>query len=664
MGFLAPLAWLLGLAVTVPLILHLFQRQQGPRMVFPALRYLRRAEKENARRIRLRQFLLLALRLLAILLLAFAAARPFIRSGGAGHVPTAVAIVLDNSLSSGAVIKDRRVLDMLKDRALETLARATPDDRFWLIRAGTTEPALSGDATAIAERVRETDVAAGAGDITAAIAHARAVLAAGADKRAPEIQLLSDLQANGFHAPLDAGRNAPPLVVWDQDTPPPANAAVGSVLVGGGLPPRAGERSTVAASLVGSNTGDTVGVRLSIDTRVAAATRAPIGSAAILTFPARAAGLVSGWVDIDADALHADDRRYFVADVQPPPSVALAQPIPFVGDALGVLVDAGRVRRAAPGDAQVVIAPGGVGSDALNNGRTVVILAPESQLELPAINRRLAEAGVPWRFNAPAPGGEARFAPGEVNDELNQALLKTQLRQFYILQKQGNSTSDTVLVKLQDGSPWIVRGDLPSKARYLVVASPLSTAASTLPTSSAMVPLLDRLVGAWAETGATSHADVVPGQVVQLPPGADEVEAPLGKRDRVRAGEPYRAGSQAGIYKVYAQTKLVSAFAVNAPLQESALQRISNRRLKDVLPSWDIETSNDPAEWTRDIFRHRLGREIWQLLVALALILLLVEAMAASAGKQRRALDPDSEELDEELNPLANASAPVRTVQR
>src|SRR5688572_12682009 len=103
MGFLAPALLFLGIAIAVPLILHLFQRQQGPRMVFPALRYLRRAEKENARRIRLRQFLLLALRVLALLILAAAAARPFIRTGGAGHVPTAVVFVLDNSLSSGAV---------------------------------------------------------------------------------------------------------------------------------------------------------------------------------------------------------------------------------------------------------------------------------------------------------------------------------------------------------------------------------------------------------------------------------------------------------------------------------------------------------------------------------------------------------------------------------
>src|SRR5690554_4558478 len=151
MGFLSPLLLLLGLAVAVPLVLHLFQRQHGPRVVFPALRYLRRAEMENARRIKLRQLLLLALRLAALVLIALAAARPFVRAVGDGHLPTAAVIILDNSMSTGLVDGERRVFDALQARALEALAQAGPDDRFWLIRAAQPwEPAVPGGAEATA----------------------------------------------------------------------------------------------------------------------------------------------------------------------------------------------------------------------------------------------------------------------------------------------------------------------------------------------------------------------------------------------------------------------------------------------------------------------------------------------------------------------------------
>ena len=63
MGFLSPTFLLAGLAVAVPLILHLFHRHDAKMMVFPALQYLLRMEKEHARTIRFRQLLLLLLRI-------------------------------------------------------------------------------------------------------------------------------------------------------------------------------------------------------------------------------------------------------------------------------------------------------------------------------------------------------------------------------------------------------------------------------------------------------------------------------------------------------------------------------------------------------------------------------------------------------------------------
>ena len=70
MGFLSPLLLLAGLAVAVPIALHLFQRHESRRISFPALRYLLLTERDHARRIRARQLLLLVLRAALILLVA------------------------------------------------------------------------------------------------------------------------------------------------------------------------------------------------------------------------------------------------------------------------------------------------------------------------------------------------------------------------------------------------------------------------------------------------------------------------------------------------------------------------------------------------------------------------------------------------------------------
>ena len=136
MGFLSPLFLLAGLAVAVPLILHLFHRHDARRVAFPALRYLLRTEKEHARTIRLRQLLLLLLRMAVILLLVGAGTRPFLRGGGGVHDPTAAVIILDNSMSSGLIRGGNRVLDLLKAVALKSVDGASDEDRVWLIRAG------------------------------------------------------------------------------------------------------------------------------------------------------------------------------------------------------------------------------------------------------------------------------------------------------------------------------------------------------------------------------------------------------------------------------------------------------------------------------------------------------------------------------------------------
>ena len=133
MSFLAPLYLLLAAAIAVPLLIHLMRRRIGARVDFPAARYLERAEKEHSRTLKIRNLLLMLLRVLALLAIVAAAARPVARWLGAGHAPTAIAIVIDNSLSSSAVVNGRPLLDQFKTMARDVLSHATATDRVWLV---------------------------------------------------------------------------------------------------------------------------------------------------------------------------------------------------------------------------------------------------------------------------------------------------------------------------------------------------------------------------------------------------------------------------------------------------------------------------------------------------------------------------------------------------
>jgi len=75
-GFLnQPILWLAALAA-IPVILHFLLRHKPKKLVFPALRLIQLRKKNNVRRLRLKHIWLLLLRILVIVLLVLAIARP------------------------------------------------------------------------------------------------------------------------------------------------------------------------------------------------------------------------------------------------------------------------------------------------------------------------------------------------------------------------------------------------------------------------------------------------------------------------------------------------------------------------------------------------------------------------------------------------------------
>ncbi|MFI5242090.1 MAG: BatA domain-containing protein, partial [Gemmatimonadales bacterium] len=166
MGFLEPIWLLAGAAAAVPLLIHLMRRRIGTRIDFPAVRYLVRAEREHSRDLRLRNLLLMLLRVAAVLLIALAAAHPIIRMAGGGHARTALAVVLDNSLSTSAVVRGRPVLQELEARARDILRRASSTDRIWLVTADGIVHGGSRDA--VLDAAAHTEAFGGAGDLRAA----------------------------------------------------------------------------------------------------------------------------------------------------------------------------------------------------------------------------------------------------------------------------------------------------------------------------------------------------------------------------------------------------------------------------------------------------------------------------------------------------------------
>ena len=222
-GFLTPLWLLAGLAAAIPLLIHLLRRRIGTRVEFPAVRYLARAEREHSRKLKLRNLLLMLLRVFTVLAIVLAAARPVLRAAGTGHAPTALALVIDNGLSSSLVSSGEPVLGSLKDRAREVVGRANAEDKLWLLTA---DGAVAGGTRGtILDAIDRLEPLAGAGAHASALAAAAALVRHDA-RQEHEIALFTDAQATSWRSPVTLGDLR--LRVFVPSTPPSRNRGVSS----------------------------------------------------------------------------------------------------------------------------------------------------------------------------------------------------------------------------------------------------------------------------------------------------------------------------------------------------------------------------------------------------------------------------------------------------
>ena len=191
MSFLFP-AFLLGaLAAAAPILLHFFARDRAPRLPFSDVRFLERAFVRHDRRRRLRELLLLALRVAALLLLAVAFARPFLDAAGGAQRVTV--LVVDRSLSLSAPGQ----MALARERAREAIASTSPDEPIAVVafddRAAVLQPPALGR-PAVQAALGRIEPTTGATRHAAGLAAAIELL----DGRAGRVVVVTDLQASGW----------------------------------------------------------------------------------------------------------------------------------------------------------------------------------------------------------------------------------------------------------------------------------------------------------------------------------------------------------------------------------------------------------------------------------------------------------------------------------
>ncbi len=539
MTFLHP--WLLAglLAAGVPLLLHLVQRREPPTVVFPAVRYLVDATREHQRRLRIRHWLLLLLRTLLIVALVLAAAGPTVRrSGVTEHAPGALVLVLDNSLSSAAVVGGTPRLDQLVRAADAVLARATPADALWLVLAD--GGARRGDPATLRAALRDLHASTARLDLGRAVQSAGDVLAG--EALPGEIVVITDLQASA----LSAAASRVPVTVARPEGNVPRN--VGVAALAAGAQPWSTDGGQVQVTVVGDS-GAQAPLSLAAGDRPARQALATVGGAVQVAIPGAAAGWYALKASIQPDELRLDDQRVLGLRMAPLARASCAQAGRFAEAACDVLRANGRL---LPGDDIVL---GGFGAGAS------VVLPPADPAALGAVNRELERRGVAWHFGDPAPA---------VATDSNGLVTPTRLFQRLRLVPSGSGRSGVLVTA--GGEPWLVRS-----GTVLLIGSRLDTGWTELPFQAEFVPFIDLLLNRLAR-GEVASLTVIAGEGVTVP---DLVSAAVkGSQRWPLEGGGRFAPPDTGLYYMVRGADTVGALAANPDPRESMLQQASDAQVR------------------------------------------------------------------------------------
>ena len=360
MGFLNPLV-LFGLAAAaIPIVVHLFHFRRPRELDFSTLRFLRETEERAMRRVQIQQWLILALRTLAVAALVLAFAQPAIERAAAGvfgdGAARSVAVAVDNSLSTGLRNVDGELLGQVRARAQGVVAAGGRGDEQTLVLAAPPPGALPTPLLTpepLLDALEEARPRAGAETVAAQIARALSLLD-GARHPRREIVVVSDLQAStladGDPVPLPDDVALTLVPVGGER---PANTAVTGLEVSSRIvePGRPVQIAATVERFGGS--AESVAAQLRLDGRVVSESAADVapGAPATVRFTATppARGWLAGEVRVAPDGEPGgawDDRRFFALRVPPPPRVLLVAgegPVDRLRLALAVAAEAGAV---------------------------------------------------------------------------------------------------------------------------------------------------------------------------------------------------------------------------------------------------------------------------------------------------------------------------------
>lgn len=657
--------WALS-ALVIPLIVHLFDFRRYRRVSFSDNFLLQQLLEKNKRQRRVRQIIIMLLRMLAIAAMVIAFARPYFSDKDAGintSGKTMVSVYIDNSLSMEISDAKSDLLSKARQRALEIMSAYPAGTLFRLLTNdfdGTHERFVSS--AEMTELISAIHISPFSRPMSMVLARMHELANRVAPEASHHYYMISDFQmvtsdiaaiksqsAGIFFAPVAA--------------PAVANISIDSVWFNG---PVQLENSVLSLSAKISNHSQlTIGkipVRLFVDGRqkgLSEAQLAPQASDVVqLSFSVSGQGAHQGYIEIDDSPLSFDDKLYFafnLASSVPVYQLAGKDATPTIGRLFGSdslfsfsSSQGGNADMEKLSQADLIILDelpqisGGLASglrDAVTSGATLLII-PSANADVQSYNSMVTSMGLPALGLVDT--ANTRVSRLEPNDPLFKGVFETPPQNIPYPQVLSSYRLATgpgrTLMSLLNGNTFLASASM-GKGRVFLLSVPLQPDWSSFASNALIVPVVLQMAFQAGKTPSVAYSLDYP-YGIELPSDAFQGEKPPsltsfdGKENIIlgfSGGTPPMIFLNAqivtpGCYQVSNQQHSIMSFGLNYPRTESQITCYSPTKLKELTHQQKnislLLPDENPSVLVSEI---QQDTKLWKIFIIFALLFITAE---------------------------------------
>ena len=697
MTFLNP-ALLLGLAAaSIPVLIHLLNLRKLKKIEFSTLHFLKELQKNKIRRVKLKQWLLLALRVLIILMIVTAFARPTLEGisigGTTSAAKTTAVFILDDTFSMSVVDQKGSFFNQAKETIKRLLNQLEEGDDVGLILVSGDqeyELPLTTNIGSLVERLNELQISNASGTINSALKAVSEIISQSKNFN-KEIYLLTDFQKGRIA--INENINNLSQVLKEQVKLYSFDLAEGVVYNIGiddlQVTTKIFERDKpVSFEVTISNYSEQVVNNLVVSLFLSGKRSAqqslnlnPDETRVVLIEGiTEQTGYIDAYVEIEDDDIRQDNTRFASVYIPEVISILLLYEnltdTKFIKLALQPAVENGnlkitehnfsKINSLQLSNYDVVILVGRHGNLSLENlidhvrkGGGLAVF-PSSVPDLPGFQKLTGKMMLPSP-TAVVVGSDENTDPVDFDntdfnhpvfqnifrDDEKKEIESPQINSYYKISPKGKGNS---LITLLEGSSFLSEYKISSGRVFLFNVAPVLKW-SDFPLKSIFAPLIYKSI---YYLSAKRNTDIryISGEPLninianRLLPQI-KIERPDKSEDIINLNGydsefiSYNKTYVSGNYIIYSGERLLEMISVNADPLESNVKYISNSEFDDYLTKVNftgthvqITKDEDPATV---ILQARFGSELWRYILIAAFMLALIEMTIARSAKKEAA---------------------------